>query len=130
MKEVEALLDKAQRSLKAAELLLEAGDADFATSRVYYGYFYIAEALLLSKGLSFSRHAQVISQYGLHFAKSGVLDRRFHRLLDEAFSLRQVADYSTEPAPESGKIRELIGQGEVFLRAAKEYLEKPSRGNS
>jgi hypothetical protein len=28
----------------------------------YYGYFYVAAALLLSKGLTFSRHAQVISQ--------------------------------------------------------------------
>ena len=41
-----------------------------------YGYFYVAEALLLSEGLSFSRHAQVISQYRLHFAKSEVLDPR------------------------------------------------------
>ena len=126
MNEIQALFDKAERSLAAAGRLLDAGDEDFAVSRAYYGYFYVAEALLLSKDMSFSRHGQVIAQYGLHFAKSGILDRRFHRLLDEAFSLRQVADYSTEPAPEPEKVRELIKGGEAFLRAARDYLRRGS----
>lgn len=95
LSEIEALFEKAGRSFAAAEQLLEGGDADFAASQAYYSYFYVAEALLLSKELNFSRHSQVISQYGLHFAKTEVLDRRFHRLLDEAFTLRQTADYST-----------------------------------
>lgn len=124
MSEIEALFEKAGRSLAAAERLLGSGDTDFAASRAYYGYFYVAEALLLSKGLGFSRHGQVISQYGLHFAKTEVLDRRFHRLLDEAFTLRQTVDYSTGPAP--GKVREPIEEGRVFLQAARSYL----RGHS
>ena len=126
MSEIAALLVKAERSFAAAERLLEAGDTDFATSRAYYGCFYIAQALLLSKGLSFSRHGQVISQYGLHFAKGEVLDRRFHKLLDDAFSLRQLADYSTNPSLEPGGVRGLIEEGEVFLREAREYLTRRS----
>jgi uncharacterized protein (UPF0332 family) len=121
LSEVRDLFDKAARSFGAAGRLLEAGDEDFAVSRAYYGYFYVAEALLLSKGMIFSRHGQVLAQYGLHFAKTGLLDRRFHRLFDEAFSLRQVADYSTDPAPDPEKVRELIEEGKAFLRAAREY---------
>lgn len=49
MREIEALLEKAGRSLAAARRLLDEGDADFAASRTYYGYFYVAEALLLSE---------------------------------------------------------------------------------
>ena len=126
MNEIQALFEKASRSFAAAGRLLEAGDEDFAVSRAYYGYFYVAEALLLSKEMSFSRHGQVLAQYGLHFAKTRILDPRFHRLFDEAFSLRQVADYSTEPAPESEKVRELIEGGEAFLRAARDYLRRSS----
>ncbi len=130
MNEIAALLVKAERSFAAAGRLLEAGDTDFATSRAYYGCFYIAQALLLSKELSFSRHGQVISQYGLHFAEGEVLDRRFHKLLDDAFSLRQLADYSTHPSLESGSVRGLIEEGKAFLRAAREYLTKrSSRGH-
>ena len=60
MREVGALLEKAERSFAAADLLLGAGDADFAASRAYYGYFYVAEGLLLSEGLRYSRHGQVV----------------------------------------------------------------------
>lgn len=126
MNEVEALLLKAERSFSAAGRLLEAGDTDFATSRAYYGYFYVAEALLLSKGLSFSRHGQVVAQYGLHFAKNEVLDRRFHKLLDDAFSLRQLADYSTDPSLEPDDISELIDEGASFLHEARKYLVRQS----
>ena len=38
-KEVDDLLAKSERPFAAAELLLGAGDADFAASRAYYGYF-------------------------------------------------------------------------------------------
>jgi hypothetical protein len=51
VREVEALLEKAERSFVAADLLL---DVDFAASRAYYGYFYVAEGLLLSEGLRYS----------------------------------------------------------------------------
>ncbi|MDQ5818222.1 MAG: HEPN domain-containing protein [Actinomycetota bacterium] len=88
------LLAKAQRSLEVAEGLLEGTHADFAASRAYYGCFYTAEALLLSGGLGYSRHSQVVAQFGHHFAKTGKLDARYHRLLIEAFRLRQAADYS------------------------------------
>ena len=56
MKEIRIYLDKAQRSLRAAERHLEEGEADFAASHAYYASFYIAEALLATEGVSFSRH--------------------------------------------------------------------------
>lgn len=105
MNEDEALLVKAECSFRAARRSLETGDADFAASRAYYGYFYVAEALLPSKQLSFSRHGQVISQYGLHFARNEVLDPRFLRLIGRAFSVQQLADYWTDPSSESATIR-------------------------
>lgn len=121
------LTRKAERSFSAAERLLKDGDADFAASRAYYGYFYVAEALLESKNLEFSRHSQVIVQYGLHFAKPEVLDPTFHRLLRRAFNFRQLADYSDEtftfdPAEAGAPIEE----GRKFLAAAEEYLEQPN----
>lgn len=119
---VEALLDKAERSFSAASLLLDAGNEDFAASRAYYGCFYVPEALLLSEGLRFSRHGQVIAQYGKHFAKEERIDRRFHRLLDSAFGLRQIADYAVEPELDPTEVRRLISEGWVFLETAREYL--------
>lgn len=123
MREVEALFEKAERSFFAAKVLLDAGIPDFAASRAYYGYFYVAEALPLSEGLCFSRHGQVIAQYGYHFAREGRIDRRFHRLLDRAFSARQTADYDSEPDVDAEEAQELIEEGRAFLNAARAYLD-------
>ena len=122
---LENLLAKARRSFEAAEGLLEDGHADFAASRAYYGCFYTAEALLFSKGLSYSRHSQVVAQFGRHFAKTVELDVRYHRLLIEAFGLRQAADYSAAPETVSEEDAEhTIREGKEFLTAAREYLER------
>jgi uncharacterized protein (UPF0332 family) len=120
------LLDKAERSLLAAEQLFAAGHFDFAASRAYYACFYVAEGLLLSQGLEFSRHGQVIAQYGYHFARTAVLDPAFHNLLIQGFSLRQVADYDdSTDLPESEVVLELIREGRRFLEAARRFLMSP-----
>ena len=122
---LDQLLDKARRSFDVAEDLLEGGHADFAASRAYYGYFYTAEALLLSKGLSYSRHSQVVAQFGRLFAKTGELDASYHRLLIEAFELRQAADYSAAPDTVSEEdARHTIREGKTFLAVARERLEQ------
>jgi uncharacterized protein (UPF0332 family) len=93
MRTSDPLLQKAERSLRAAQRLLEEDNADFAASRTYYAYFYTAQALLLTKGLQFSRHGQVLAQFGRHFSKTRLIDPLYHRLLGRAFELRQIADY-------------------------------------
>jgi uncharacterized protein (UPF0332 family) len=90
------LLEKAKRSLQVAEEILASGNPDFAASRVYYAYLYTAQALLATKGLEFSRHGQVIAQYGRHFSKTSTLDPRFHKAIGTAFEIRQLGDYEAE----------------------------------
>ena len=123
MSEADRLLRKAARSFDVAEEILEAGHPDFAVARAYYGCFYIAQALLQSRGLVFTRHGQVIAQYGLHFAKTGLLDVRFHTLLINSFALRQGADYGDETVIEAREVLEVIRQGREFLAAASASLK-------
>jgi uncharacterized protein (UPF0332 family) len=54
--EQEGLLQKAYRNIRSAKLLVGDGDFDTAVSRAYYAMFYVAEALLLSKGLLIQNH--------------------------------------------------------------------------
>jgi len=122
LNEIEPLLDKARRALDVAETTLEQGHADFAISRAYYGCFYIAQAMLLSEGLEYASHGQVVAQFGLHFAKTQRLDPTFHRLLSRAFQLRQGADYDTSLLIEPEWVREILDGGRLFLAAATAYL--------
>lgn len=126
MSEEGALLNKAAMSFDAAETLVEEGYAGFSASRAYYGCFYVAEALLLHEGLSFSRHAPLISEYGRLYSKTGRLEQRFHRLLGSTFAARLSADYDVDFDLPPDEVRAMISEGREFLQAARDYLESTS----
>lgn len=96
--EIQALLDKARRYVRSAELLRADGNYNSAISRLYYAMFYCAEAILFSKGLAFSSHRGVISALGQHIVKRGEAPAEMHRWLREAFDKRQLGDYETMPS--------------------------------
>lgn len=72
------MFEKARRYLDSAELLRADGDYDSAVSRLYYAMFYCAEALLWEQELTFSKHRAVISAFGRHYAKTGLLPPQLH----------------------------------------------------
>ncbi len=121
--ETQKLLDKASRALRAAETLLNNGDADFAAGRAYYAMFYVAEALLHEKDLRSRKHSGVISLFGESFAKTGALDAKFHRWLLDAFDKRILADYGVEATLTRDDATEMITQAREFLGAANRLLE-------
>lgn len=120
------LLEKAARSLEAAERLTKSGDAEFAVGRAYYAMFYAAQALLDEKELRFRKHAGVHSAFAEHFIKPQLLDKKYHRWLLAAFSKRITGDYGIEAELMSDDANLLIRQAGEFLEAAKNLLE---RGN-
>lgn len=125
MKETTAkLLEKASRSLQAAEGLTRSGDAEFSVGRAYYGMFYTAQALLNEKELRFRKHPGVHSAFAEQFVKTGLLDKKYHRWLLSAFSKRMTGDYGIEAelTPEDASL--VIGQAQEFLTTAKTFLEK------
>ena len=116
------LFARAVDTVEAAEILLTNEKTDIAAGRAYYAMFYIAEALLNEKGFQFGKHSNVLSAYGQHFAKTKVLDPKYHRWLITAFDQRQVGDYAFDPNVQTSVVVEMIHQAQEFLEAAKEYL--------
>jgi uncharacterized protein (UPF0332 family) len=120
-------MSRARRSLSAARLLLEAGNADFAASRAYYAMFYAAEALLLSRGLAFSRHAAVVAEFGREFVRSGELAAEYGRSLRDALEERIVADYHAGDDFPATRARHVLARPEAFVAAAQSFLDRPVR---
>jgi len=102
------LLEKGARAIHAAETLLGAKDADFAAGRAYYAMFYAAQALLHEKNLRFRKHAGVHAAFGEHFAKTGVLEPKFHRWLLDAFDKRLQGDYGIEAIVTVEDVQQMI----------------------
>jgi uncharacterized protein (UPF0332 family) len=121
-KDMEELVQKAQQSLAAAELLLAQGYADFAASRGYYAMFYAAEATLLSKGLAFSKHAGVIAAFGQHFVKLGDLPGHLHRYLLDAFDIRHIGDYDAPGMVGEERARQVLASAQEFVETIATFL--------
>ena len=116
------LLEKAERSLSAAEVLAGAGDAELAAGRAYYAMLHTAQALLRQNDLRYRKHASVHGAYGKHFAKSGTLDPKFHRWMLVAFNQRIKGDYDTDSGIDMATASRTIEQAREFLAAAPQHL--------
>jgi len=129
-KDIQPLIDKAEKSLSAAEILFDQGYHDFAASRAYYAMFYVAEALLAHIGGAYSTHGGVIGAFGREFAKSGKLDSKFHRWLIDGQDIRNVGDYGIDVEISKEQVRELLVQAGEFIRAGRNYLQSSETGNN
>jgi uncharacterized protein (UPF0332 family) len=124
--EIKALIEKAKRGQKAASNLFKDGDIDFAASRAYYSLFYVASALLLSRGLSFSSRSGVIANFGKEFAKTGLLNPKFHNYLIEAQDRRNIGDYEIVFTVTEEQTKEMLAWVKEFIKAAEDYLKNTS----
>jgi len=124
MKEVESLIKRAMKYLKSARILLEDGDCESSVSRAYYAMFYSAEALLLTKGLSFSSHRGVISAFGEHFVKTGIFSKGMGRELNRAFEKRQLGDYEYTFVISEDEAKKILENGEKFVEKMAQYLKE------
>jgi uncharacterized protein (UPF0332 family) len=92
--------------------------------------FYVAQALLLSKGLSFSKHSAVIAAFGKHFAHPGIVPVAFHRHLIDAQEARLIGDYAPQANLTEPDVATLIVQADAFVDEASRLLAEAGRNTS
>ncbi len=92
-RQLQAMIEKSKRSLDAAQGHLDVGDADFASSKAYYAVFHLMQAVLLTKGKTYSKHAGVISGFSEQFLKSGIFPSSFGEAVQRLRKDRELGDY-------------------------------------
>ena len=121
--EVQHLLKLADESHAVAKVLIDTGHARFSAAQSYYTIFYLAQTLLLTKGLTFSKHSAVVAAYGKEFAKTNVLDPKFHRYIIQAQKLRQTGHYGEEGEEVTEEqALESFQWAQEFIQAVKDHL--------
>lgn len=120
--QMKELLEKSERSIAAAKLLVNDDYYDFAASRAYYAMFYAVEALLLSINCEFSKHSAVISAFGKEFVKTGMIEVRFHRAIIDAFDLRNAGDYGNTNEVTNELARKTIEDAASLLAEVKRFF--------
>jgi uncharacterized protein (UPF0332 family) len=75
--EIKILLNRADESHKAAQVLLDKNFANFSTAQSYYTMFFLVEAILYSKGLRYSSHSTWSPRMEKSLQKPGFLTLNF-----------------------------------------------------
>ena len=96
--EIEAVVayrkEKAYNTLKEAEDIIDTKHWNLAIQRLYYACFYMASALLMSRGINARTHNGVVGQLGQNFVSKGFLTKDEGRLYSRLLQNRITGDYN------------------------------------
>ena len=117
-------LEQADESLESAQLLLDNVKYRPSVSRSYYAMFYAVLALLVKEGLRISKHTGAISVFNREFVKKGVFDKELSSWLQEAFDLRQRADYRELFTVSLERAEKVLSQARTFVAEVKTAITR------
>ncbi len=100
----------------AAHLLFQAKFYDDALSRSYYAVFFAAKAALTMKGIEPKRHNGVVSNFNLHFVKTGLVERELGKILSLSKEDRELGEYDDFFVAAHEEVERQLQSAEVFLK--------------
>jgi uncharacterized protein (UPF0332 family) len=103
-------IETAYEALNSATHSTDGGFLSAATSRLYYAAFYTVKALLVFNGIQTKTHAATLGQFSQHFLKTGIIDKKYVKLLSELFDNRQEGDYEERVVFEEESVRSCFEQ--------------------
>lgn len=117
----EVLLEKADRALASAEILLREGDIEGACNRSYYAMFNAARAALILVGAPSEvtegkSHSGLHSAFNQYLVKPGHVPQTQGAEFRRAERLRQISDYLGDPIENE--------KGALTLGHARELVQK------
>lgn len=98
-------IEAAYEAVNSAAHSADGGFLSAATSRLYYAAFYAVKALLVFNDIQTKTHAATLGQFSQHFVKTGLIDKKYVKLLYELFDNRQEGDYEERVIFEEEMVR-------------------------
>ncbi len=115
-------IERADESIKEAELLASEGYWNTVANRLYYAAFYLVNALLVKHQIHTSSHSGIKSEFHKHFIKTGILDKKYGKLYSELFDTRQEGDYQAFTKFDEKEISPLIEEVKIFQAELKKII--------
>jgi uncharacterized protein (UPF0332 family) len=90
--------------------------------RLYYSCFYAVISLLLKNEIVTQTHDGARAQFGLHFIKTAVIDKKYGRLFSKLFDYRQKGDCGDLYDFDAEIVEPLINQVEDFIKEIGKHI--------
>lgn len=120
---VDLQLEKAHRFLAQADEMYSMRYWDLAANRYYYACYHAVQGLFIANGLhATKKHSGTVTQFSLHFVKSGKVESTYGSFLARMMQLRQKADYNCAYDISESDLTEQVTLSKEFIRKIEELL--------
>jgi uncharacterized protein (UPF0332 family)/predicted nucleotidyltransferase len=86
-------IKRAKETLLEINILIENQLWGTAINRLYYACYYAVIALLVKNNISTQTHGGTRQMFGLHFVKTGLIQKELGKFYSDIFDKRQTGDY-------------------------------------
>ena len=121
---VKLQMEKAHLFLQQANEMYKQQYWDIASNRYYYACYHAVQALLIKKGLNSHTHDGLITSFGLHFVKTGKIDRKLGAFLSRIEQLRKKGDYNCFYSISEEEIASMIEPAKELIMKIGELAEE------
>lgn len=121
---VEYRITKARETFNEVDLHVENKLWNTAVNRLYYACYYAVIALLVDKDIHTQTHSGVRQMFGLHFVKSGLIDKESGKFYTDIFDLRQTGDYDDYIDFKKEDVLDLIGSANELISKIERLLSE------
>jgi uncharacterized protein (UPF0332 family) len=101
---------RSEESFDEALILAEKGKWNTVVNRLYHSCYYAVISLLLKHNIETQSHDGTRTQFGLHFIKTGTIDKKYGKLFTKLFDFRQKGDYGDLYEYDEKIVKPLIDQ--------------------
>ncbi|MFB6306816.1 MAG: HEPN domain-containing protein [Flavobacteriales bacterium] len=86
-------IDKARETFNKVSLHIENKLWNTAVNRLCFACYYAVTALLIKNEIKTTTHAGARQMFGLHYVKTGIVDKKLGKFYSDIFDMRQTGDY-------------------------------------
>lgn len=115
-------LRKARETLREAKTLYDGEFSVGVVNRCYYACFYAVSALLLTEGLSSSKHSGVMSLFHREWVKTGRIAPDIAAIYGRLFDRRQTGDYTDVVSFDRQDVQTWLHEAEQFVAYIAEWI--------
>lgn len=121
-------LSAAEERLRSSKLLLDAGLYKDSIGRSYYAIFSAVKAVLALDQIDFKKHSEVIGYFQKNYVKSGIVEVKFSKYLQNAFQIRNNCDYNDFYLVSKKDAEEQYNNAVEMYEMIKSYLAERQNG--
>lgn len=120
---IEHRIARATDAVEEVAFLIKNKKFLLAVNRIYYGMFYILSALSLRYEFSTSKHQQLIGWFNKEFISTGEIDRKYGRILHNAYNNRSTGDYDDFAEFDEEDVKNSFAEMKDFIGTIKALLQ-------